>query len=250
LTANDSAEVESWRGSLRGHYLLTFYWVFPIVGGSLFVALDATNGIVFWTGIGLLLEGISSVAILSPLYIQRMSCSPTELRFPKSFFRHGTIPIRDISGVGLVWSWTKLDRSHVYGKGWALTIWRHDLERPLRFPQFLDQSKVVGYQYPKRKIPTTMLLNLPSERDQWVRLSESKVALVAKRIYETASAQQGQHGYLLLEAAQLAQSMETPLRGPLYIHAIWSPDGRLRRADVDRARAGLQSENGNNDSLT
>jgi hypothetical protein len=148
-----------------------------------------------------------------------------------------------------VWSLTKLDRSHVYGKGWALTIWKHDLERPLRFPQFLDQSKVVGYQYPKKKIPTTMPLNLPSEREQWVRLSESKVALVAKRIYETANAQQGPQGYLLTEAMQLAQSMETPLRGPLYIHAIWSPDGRLRRADVERSRVGLQTELGDKDSL-
>lgn len=243
-----TADQSSWRGSLRGHYLLTFYWIFPIVAGSLFVGFDATTSIPFWTGIALLLEGTFSIAILSPLYVQHLSCTTTELRFPKSFFRRGAIPIGEISGVGLVWSWTKLDRSHVNGKGWALTIWRHGVERPLRFPQFLNQSKVVGYQYQKRKRPTTMPSTLPSERDQWDHLSSSKVAQIATRIYGIATAQQGPTGHLSTEAMQLAQSMETSLRGPLFIHAIWSPDGRLRRADVDRARGGLQYELGDTDS--
>jgi hypothetical protein len=250
VTASRSTEVASWRGSLRGHFRLIYSCFLPIVVGSLFLVFGASEDIRLWTGIVFVLEGISSLLLVSPLYVQHLSCTTTQLQYPKSFFRRGTIPLRDISGVGLVWSWTKLDQSHAYGKGWALTIWQHGVERPIRFPQFLDQSKVIGYQYPKRKRPTVMPLDLPSEQEQWDLLSESKVALIAKRIYEISSAQQGSLGYLATQEMQLVQSMETPRRGPIYIHAIWSPEGHLRRADIDRSQAEVQSETSETDLLT
>jgi hypothetical protein len=247
LVGNEALQTASWRGSLKGHYLLIVYWVFPIVAGSLLLGLDARS-IEFWTGIVLLLEGLFSFLLLGSQYVQRLSCTISELRYPKGFFRHGTIPIRDISGIGLVWSRRKLDRTHVYGKGWALTIWRHGVESPVRFPQFLDLSKVVGYQYPRKKRVTEMPLDLPSEKVEWEDLAGSRVAQIAKRIYDLAGAEQGPLGCLTTEAVQLAYSMQTPWRGPLYIHAIWSPDGHFRRADIERAQAEVHSEPGS--SLT
>lgn len=85
-------------------------------------------------------------------------------------------------------------------------------------------------------IPSTV----PSEKAQWEVISESRTGLVARQIFTLVSAHQGPAGILATEAMQLVQSMETPKRRKLIVHAIWSPDGHLSRADIERSRASIQ----------
>jgi hypothetical protein len=236
LVESDSSAT-SWRGSIKGHYLVIYYCVIPIVVGSLLYGLKEPQGIRYGFGTAFFVIGAVSLLSIPPMYFQRLSCSSTELHYPKTFFRRGTMRIQDISGVGLVWSWRRQDRAHIYGKGWVLTIWMHGNAVPFAFPQFLDQAKIHDYHYAKSRKPRLDLSSLPSEQVQWGEISESRTALVARDIYSLVSAYQGSTGYLSAEAMQLVQSMETPKRRRLVVHAIWSPDGHFRRADAERLSA-------------
>jgi hypothetical protein len=221
---------------MKGHYLVIFCWVFPIVMGSLLYGLKEPPGIRYGFGTAFFVIGIVNFLGLAPMYIQRLNCTSTELQYPKAFFRRGTIKIRDISGIGLVWSWQTQDWAHIYGKGWVLTVWAHDRALPFAFPQFLYKAKIQNYHYARSRKPKLDPSTLPSERVQWEAIAESRTALIAREIYALVSAYQGSAGHLTTESMQLVQSMETPKRRRLIVHAIWSPDGRFRRADVERLR--------------
>jgi hypothetical protein len=208
--------------------------------GSLLYGLKEPRGIRYGFGTAFFVIGIVDLLVIAPMYFQRLICTSTELQYPKAFFRQSAIKIQDISGIGLVWSWRRQDWAHIYGKGWVLTVWVHGRALPFAFPQFLHRARIHDYHYARSRKPRLHPSTLPSERVQWEAIADSRTALIAREIYALVSAYQGSTGHLATEAIQLVQSMETPKRRRLIVHAIWSPDGRFRRADVERLRASNQ----------
>ena len=223
----------SWRGNFHGHFVAIILIFSLVVAGI--VGLFTSHGQIFFVGVRIffVLAALLMLSNFSHCWIQKLTVTDTAILNPKGNFRRQSISIDDISGIGLMNSFQAFDRSSAYGKGWAPTIWLHGVDQPIRLSQFIDKTKIIGYQGQKGSRPVTLSSNLPSEAEQWQHIAQTSSAKIVLALYNFVKGKQGPSGYLSLESQQLRQPMEHIGIDPTFMRAIWCPDGRLRRRDVE-----------------
>jgi hypothetical protein len=228
---------ETFVARYRGQSWYARFYAIALLFVCLFIGIAVLTA--KWSGFSiylLVLAGVTaSFVFLAKPFWKNVTISESAVRMPFRF-RSITVPLKDIGGVGLVFTYWPFGTGYRTVSGWSLVVWRSDMSRYdnraiMSIPVHVIEngtSKMKWGGIKPRRLDEAYLHRLVTTTDL-TRLAGSAPGMIATAIYEHALRNQGPTGPLATLQLQKKITWSNADPAPLSV-AYWSPDGEIGSA--------------------